>query len=114
MRHVRTSDPVGYLLGLAGIAFVAGFGLLAVEQAGFGEHVHRWVHFWWLFGVVVVGAGLLLVIASIVAFVREMRHVEVEATSEIPAAPTRTTTTTGEIEEEIVRKFRPAGQRKTR
>jgi|ERR1700722_128162 protein-S-isoprenylcysteine O-methyltransferase Ste14 len=114
MRRVRTHDPTAYLLALAGIAFVAGFGLLAVEQTGFGEHVHRWHHFWWLVGVFVVGVGIALTITSIVAFVREMKDVEVEATSESSIASPQSTGPGGEIEEEIVRKFRsPAGKRRS-
>ena len=74
MRRLRLHDPPGYLLALAAVALLAGFGLMGYEGARFGEHADPWHHFWFDLGVGFIGLALVLVIASVVLFVREMRR----------------------------------------
>jgi hypothetical protein len=74
MRRVRLHDPAGYLLALAGVALLVGFGFMGYEGTRFDDHAHPWHHFWFDFGVGWVVFAAALVIASVVLFVRDTRR----------------------------------------
>jgi hypothetical protein len=78
MRRIRLHDPAGYLLALAGISLLVGFGLMGYEGTRFGEHADPWHHFWFDFGVGFIGLAAVLVGVSIRLFVREMRRPQAE------------------------------------
>jgi hypothetical protein len=56
------------------LAFAPAVNRLSYEGSRFGEHADVWHHFWFDFGVGFMGLAALLVIASVVLFVREMRR----------------------------------------
>jgi hypothetical protein len=70
MRRLRTHDPPGYLLALAAAVALIGGVLMTYEGSRFGEHADPWHHFWFDFGVGIVGLAVALVIASVILFVR--------------------------------------------
>jgi hypothetical protein len=74
MRRLRTHDPPGYVLSLAAVVALIGGVLMSYEGSRFGKHADPWYHFWFDFGVGFMGLAALLVIASVVLFVREMRR----------------------------------------
>jgi hypothetical protein len=115
MRRVRLHDPAGYLLALAGISLLVGFGLMSYEGTRLGEHADPWHHF--TFDVAVFGfCGLaaLLVTASVILFVRDMRRApggEHEQTGHM-RAPTAAPTLAEEVE--VKRWFRVELKRRFR
>jgi hypothetical protein len=111
MRRLRTHDPPGYLLALAAIALLAGFGLMGYEGTRFGEHADPWHHYWFDLGVGFIGLALVLVVASVSMFVRDVRREsngEHELTGRKQFTSRSSAAPAGEIEEEveIKRRFR--------
>jgi hypothetical protein len=106
------------LLALAGIALLVGFGFMAYEGTRLGAHADPWHHFWFEFGVGWLAFAALMVAISVFLFAREMRDGdESESTSEGSVVSGPTSTPSGEVEEEIVRRFRrpePRGSRRRR
>ena len=74
MRRVRLHDPAGYMLALAGVSLLAGFGLMGYEGTRFGDHADPWHHFWFCFGVGFLGVAAVLVLISMGLFIRDVRH----------------------------------------
>lgn len=74
MRRLRTHDPPGYLLALAGVVALIGGVLMSYEGTRFGEHADPWHHFWFCCGVGLVGCAVALAVVSVVLFVKEHRR----------------------------------------
>lgn len=109
MRRLHIHDPPGYMLSLAAVLALIGFGLMSYEGTRFGDHADPWHHFWFCFGVGIVGAAVGLTATSVVMFVKEHRRPTEEREEASPEQLTsgRNAPTTGPIEEEteIKRRF---------
>jgi hypothetical protein len=109
MRRLRLHDPPGYMLNLAAVLAVMGFGLMGYEGTRFGDGADPWRHFWFCLGVGIVGVAIGVTVASVVLFIKEQRHPQEQELASMEQSTSReSAAATGEIEEgtEIKRRFR--------